>query len=53
MSNCIKKLFSYLKLDMKQITIGDKRLGPSAPKSRKGNVRRKCGGSRSYLKSKI
>ena len=25
--------------------------GPSAPKSRKGNVRRICGGSRSYLKS--
>ena len=28
-----------------------KTLGPRAPKSRKGNVRRICGGPRSYLKS--
>ena len=27
--------------------------GPSAPNGRKCNVRRICGGSRSYLKSKI
>ena len=49
------QLFCGLNLQKKPVDTIDSCTfqGPSAPKSRKGYVRRKCGGSRSYLKSKI